>query len=287
MAQLVMRRDLALYRDKSKTPKDAPQIEAPSSDTLEKDEIPSSDTLADEEMEDVKIADASPSGAIKDEPTAELAPTSADEPPSTSPETKAEQPEEKTASAPEPDVPADSKPQPETQDSEQPSKDESTQPPPDSTTFSNTPDLDYLFGGPVSAEPGDNAAAEFNFGDPTGTNTGADDFDFDAFANSLAGANGGMPVGEDNIASLLPGLEDYANTAPVQDATMDFDDIFNSTLPTYNATGGDGNNSQAGPPQDTTFDDLLDLPDFGVGELTGENGGEGGAANQEFDFDMS
>lgn len=131
-------------------------------------------------------------------------------------------------------------------------------------------DLDSLFGAPISAEPGE--STDFDF-DQNGTT----DIDFDSF-----GANfDANPTDNDDIASLLPGLQDYANTQDNSGADVDLNALFGTT---------DSNNGMdqqgAGEQRDTTFDELLnmtDMADFGGGmEGDGNNNNNNSEA---FDFD--
>jgi hypothetical protein len=143
--------------------------------------------------------------------------------------------------------------------------------PPDTGTFSNANDLDSLFGGPMSAGPGE--GQDFNMDDPGTTG----DFDFDSFVND-ADNNG---ADNDNISSLLPGLQDYANTQPGGSADPDFDTMF-SDLPADAEGQGDSGNAM-----DASLDELMNFADF-TGDLTGnEEGGQGNNTNQDFDFDFT
>lgn len=108
-------------------------------------------------------------------------------------------------------------------------------------------DLDSLFGGgDTSNEPNsefafdENATGEIDFGDFT---------------------NFGTDNGEsDNISSLLPGLEDYANTqSNASGADLDLSSFFTTN-------NNDANHAATQPAaseqRDTTFDDLMDLANF-------------------------
>jgi hypothetical protein len=125
--------------------------------------------------------------------------------------------------------------------------------PPDTGTFTN--DLDSLFGGPTSAGP---VNEDFN------NNT---EFDFGSFA-----ANGAE--NDDNITSLLPGLQDYANNqSPAH--VSDFDKIFDlESVPI------DPSQAQ----NDNTFDDLLDFEDFTSGDYGGEGNNNNTGADTDFNF---
>ena len=138
--------------------------------------------------------------------------------------------------------------------------------PPDTGTFSNPNDLDSLFG-PTSAGGGDLSA------DPTNTNTM--DFDFDSFSAHLGPDN-------DNITSLLPGLQDYANNQADSAHASDFENLFDiNSVPVDPTRQVQGEN---------TFEDLLDFEDFAGGEFGGEGGEGGGNGNgeggAEFDFEF-
>lgn len=126
---------------------------------------------------------------------------------------------------------------------------------PDTGKDSNTGgDLDSLFndtGGDTN---------EFSF-DQSNTNG----LNFGEFGDNFHADN----ADNDNISSLLPGLEDYANT---QSNTGGVDMDMNSFL---NAGGDEdrnlGMNQQgAGEQRDTTFDDLMDLANFDGGGMEGE-----------------
>ena len=165
----------------------------------------------------------------------------------------------------------------ETQAQAQPSTDETEQPPrddeaTDTAAFNTANDLDSLFGGP-SALPGDSTNYGLDSNEPN-------DFDFDVFANSL----GNSAVDTDNLSSLLPGLEDYANTQPNGLGDTDFDAIFAGNF----SQGEDGQSTaQHG---NSTFEGLDDILDFNVGDFGAGDGapdGNGENANGDFDFSMS
>lgn len=149
---------------------------------------------------------------------------------------------------------------------------------PDTGTFTNADDFDSLFGGPISAGVGESA----NF---TADANATDDFDFDAFGASLVDSNndGGD---NDNLTALLPGLEDYANNVQGTADDTDFDALFSTNFATSTDTQQGGDRPPNIPHRDSTFDDLLDLPDFNVSEFTGGDAGENSTGNQDFDFDM-
>ena len=124
---------------------------------------------------------------------------------------------------------------------------------PDTGTFSNTNDLDSLFGGPTSAGPVDGG-----------------EFDFGSFGANL-GDNGAD--NDDNIISLLPGLQDYANNQAGDNNATDFDNIFdfdNVPLDTHQ--------------NENTFDDLLDFEDFTGGNDNGTDGNNANAGDTDFNF---
>lgn len=135
-----------------------------------------------------------------------------------------------------------------------------------------TGDLDSLFNDPASA--GDTAASNaFNF-DQDNSN----ELDFGSFGAGFDSTG----ADNDNISSLLPGLEDYANTQ-TNGATdvMDFGSFFD--------TGGDSQNNGmdqqgSGEQRDTTFDDLMDLANF-EGLDGDDNNNSGNNHNAELDFE--
>lgn len=152
--------------------------------------------------------------------------------------------------------------------------------PPDTGTFSNTNDLDSLFG-PTSADPAGDGA-DFSI-DPDNSA----EFDFETFAGANLNDNNSV-ADNDNISALLPGLQDYANTHPVSgNGGEDFDALFDtSDLPMQ--IDGQGDGEQQGPPQghrDSTFDDLLDFADFNAGDFAAGEAGNGDE-NQDFDFNF-
>lgn len=129
-------------------------------------------------------------------------------------------------------------------------------------------DLDSLFNDPMSAGAG-GENPDFNF-DQDGSN----DIDFGSFGANFD-ANG---ADNDNISSLLPGLEDYANTQSNNDgANVDLDTLFG-------VGDGNGMDSQgAGEQRDSTFEDLMDLANFDGMDTSG--GGGNNTNNADFDFD--
>lgn len=132
---------------------------------------------------------------------------------------------------------------------------------PDTAAETNN-DLDSLFNDDTMSAGGMAAdAGDYNF-DQDGGN-----IDFGDFA---IGNNDGAD--NDNISSLLPGLEDYANT---QSNEVDLDQLFN-----LNSNDDNGMNAQGAGEQGDSFEDLLAGFD---GDVVDEN--PNGTANQDFDFD--
>ncbi|EME86119.1 uncharacterized protein MYCFIDRAFT_88278 [Pseudocercospora fijiensis CIRAD86] len=140
--------------------------------------------------------------------------------------------------------------------------------PPDTAVGSAPGDLDSLFN-----DGGNDGNAsltnDFNFD----TNNDGGEIDFGDFGNNFSTDNND----NDNISSLLPGLEDYANTQSTSNAELDLNALFG----TGNDSQNNGMNSQgAGEQRDTTFDDLMDLANFdGTGLDDGNNN------NADLDFD--
>lgn len=146
--------------------------------------------------------------------------------------------------------------------------------PPD-TAISTANDLDSLFGAPASVEAG-GAAEDFSMDDPNNTN----EFDFGSFGDNLDN----NAADNDNISALLPGLQDYANTQPTEDGQPDFDALFSTDMP---ITAEDGQQMPT-EHRDSTFDDLMNFGDFNASDFAESGGGGtgegGGNENQEFDF---
>lgn len=135
-----------------------------------------------------------------------------------------------------------------------------------------TGDMDSLFNDPTSADDGA-AANAFDFDQ---NNSGELDFGSFGAGFDSSGAD------NDNISSLLPGLEDYVNpqTNPADDM-MDFNSFFD--------TGNDGQNSGmdqqgSGEQRDTTFDDLMDLANF-EGMEGDDNNNNSNNNNADLDFE--
>lgn len=135
-----------------------------------------------------------------------------------------------------------------------------------------TGDLDSLFNDPISAE--DAAAADaFSF-DQNNSN----EIDFGSFGAGFDSTG----ADNDNISSLLPGLEDYANTQTNAAAdVMDFSSFFNTDDNGQN-TGMDQQGS--GKQRDTTFDDLMDLANFD-GMDGDDNNNNSNNHNADLDFE--
>jgi hypothetical protein len=236
-----------------------------------------SDLQADEQMPDQPpLQEAQPECLKVDSPESPAPIEQAPEKPPSEPQVQA-QPEPETRDQAPPDPPeapvaatddnhkegADSK-VPDVPAKEKPTEEKA--PTVAKDTNNNPADLDSLFSGTGSG--GDNP---FDFGDQN-TSGNIDFGDFGA----------GFGTGDnDSISSLLPGLEDYANTQSNNSgAELDLNTFFN--------TGTDNNqnpaptNNQAPAEQqqrDTTFDDLMDLANFdGAGMDDGNN-------NTDLDFD--
>ena len=138
---------------------------------------------------------------------------------------------------------------------------------PDTGTFTNA-DMDSLFNDPTSAGAGETA----DFGAETRS---GNEFDFGSF-NANFDANAAGSNDNEDLSSLLPGLQDYANTQPTS-GEPDFNALFSTD-------GGDNTQDSAQPAtaqHDTTFDDLMDF-NFDIG-----GGGDGDGSNENNDFDFS
>lgn len=129
-----------------------------------------------------------------------------------------------------------------------------------------TGDLDSLFNDPISAE-GASSSNAFSF-----EQNNSNELDFSSFGAGFDSAG----ADNDNISSLLPGLEDYANTQTNAGAELeDFSAFFNS--------GDDGQNqADNGEQRDTTFDDLMDLANFEP--MDGDDNG-GNMNHADLDFE--
>ncbi|KAF2161309.1 hypothetical protein M409DRAFT_59304 [Zasmidium cellare ATCC 36951] len=130
-------------------------------------------------------------------------------------------------------------------------------------------DLDSLFNDPMSAGGAGGENQDFNF-DQDNSN----DIDFGSFGANFD-ANG---ADNDNISSLLPGLEDYANTQPTSNgADLDLNELFGV------GSASNGMDSQgAGEQRDSTFEDLMD---FNLDGMDTGSGGNNNTNNADFDFD--
>ena len=277
-ARLVMRRDLALSRESAGihhlAAASLPAVinEAPTQNATSESPAKITSPARGPVNDDVNMLDAATTelvtAAQKDEPSSEAAPVATTEEPAAESNAPLVDDELQLASSMPNQQPFDTSLQidtlPSANNTEVAAAEDEDQAP-NTGTFSNTNDLDSLFGGPLSAGIGD--APTFDI-DPNNN----DDFDFDEFASSL----GNTGADNDNLSSLLPGLEDYANAQPTGDGEIDFDAIF--SLPNQ----GDGDQTGLLHP-DSTFDDLADLLDFN-GNTFGGDGGEGENDNQEFDF---
>ncbi|KAK5167810.1 uncharacterized protein LTR77_007509 [Saxophila tyrrhenica] len=241
IAQFVLRRDLALCRERDGIPKTVPTEDAAAAKpTVAETEQPKQPDLAYEsqEAEDVSMMDAETDAPAHAEESTKP------EPPEAMP--SAEAPTDDTATTKPPDEPTtkteppsiDEKPsepplQIDTQNQPKESTTKPTEPAaedkePDTGTFSNPADLDSLFGGPTSATI-DNAP-DFNL--DSANDQG--DFDF-SFGND---DNGNGADNENSLSALLPGLHDYANTQPGGNADQDFSALFGNDIGSAGAGAG-------------------------------------------------
>ncbi|KAK3708541.1 hypothetical protein LTR37_011436 [Vermiconidia calcicola] len=294
LAKLVMRRDLAICRERSGQPSSMQVNGTASNNEVAKQESVDSKPATSNEpsqttsVEDVSMHDAEPNQPssperlpdkvdVVEQAGSEEQPKQDHDPDDHSADshaqTQALQPEDTINEKPsESTLQIDTKPKPKenTTEGDQQTNEEI---PPDTGTLSNTNDLDSLFGGPASAGPGD-APTDFNM-----DSSNIDEFDFTSFGNNGDNNNA---ADSDNISSLLPGLQDYANTQPNSSGEPDFDALFSTDMP---IDGQQGNTTiETGDHRDSTFDDLMDFADFNEGDFAAGNGGSGGNANQEFDF---
>lgn len=279
MAKLVMRRDLAVAREKAgitvptavePISGDTSQIQA--EDMTVEQPKPESQVGDVEVKEDAFMIDVEPEkadqveekvGADEDEAKAsgDAAVTDAKEteqpekPSDEDPDSSAEQKSAETSLQ----INTDTKPAQSNTNDQQAEEDVQ----PDTGTFSNANDLDSLFGGPTSTGPVDGST--FNMDD-------GEEFDFDSFNTNNAGDN-------DNLSNLLPGLADYANTQSGGNDETDFDALFSTQMDANNGNDGSGEN------RDTTFDDLMNFGDFDTGNF-GADGGKSGT-NDDGDFDFN
>ncbi|KAK0356422.1 hypothetical protein LTR94_004690 [Friedmanniomyces endolithicus] len=156
---------------------------------------------------------------------------------------------------------------------------------PDTAAMSEGQDLESLFNDPVSASGSGNTTTTPATGpgtggepnDPTDFTAG---FDFSTFNPGLDHNNNAMDA-DNSINALLPGLQDYANTQPIgttEAEEPDFNALFASDAP----MDGEGDGQQAGAQRDTTFDDLMNFAEFEGDEY--EGGAGGGGTESDFDF---
>lgn len=284
-----MRRDLAVARERTGETRPAGDDPAPvplnkqASEPAEQQKPDDEGPKKDDDVvmiEDVSMADVQadePAAAETAEVSVEASDKKSEDPTAVIKSEKEPTPESKTSpkateandeKPPEPplqiDTQAQAKPTAQ-QDGQQTANDEAQ---PDTGTFSNTNDLDSLFGGPTSAGVGD--AQEFTMDD----SNPAGDFDFGSFINDTSHTD----ADNDNISSLLPGLQDYANEQPGGNEDPDFDAIF-SDLP----VGGDGQGDSSNA-MDATLDELMDFADFTGNDDSGQTNNNN---NQDFDFDFT
>ncbi|CZT18732.1 uncharacterized protein RCC_04576 [Ramularia collo-cygni] len=291
MAALVMRRDLAVCREQSNTDsKAAPKV--PSESLTTPKAVASTSNLGEvglgkaEEIfkEDIAMQDQShdpapdfpvieekpvpPAAEVDQKPVTKPSPDAKPSPEDVSREAV---PRAANGSSKEEGAPQHDGLSIETATAEQDSKVDSKsgeEKAPDTATG----DMDSLFNDPISAE--DAAAANaFDF-DQNNSN----ELDFGSFSAGFDSTG----ADNDNISSLLPGLEDYANTQQNAAAdVMDFSSFFN--------TGDGGQNTgldqqASGEQRDTTFDDLMDLANF-EGMDGDDSNNNGNNHNADLDFE--
>lgn len=268
MAKLVMRRDLAVCRERAgiSVPSKVETASADTSEDASVEQLKAESQGQDIDSKvDVSMTDVEPEKTEQPEETDDVN----DEEGKSSGETAAiekaepERPsaEETGTKAEDPPLQIDTDAKPDENKPQQGEEDAQ----PDTGTFSNVNDFDSLFGGPTSAGPMDSAG--FNTDD-----NGNADFDFDSFGNNNAGDN-------DNLSNLLPGLQDYANTQAGGSGDTDFDALF--------STGMSGGNDGSGENRDTTFDDLMNFTDFDTGNFGGDGEGSKNGTNDNGDFDFN
>ncbi|KAK0279984.1 hypothetical protein LTR35_001033 [Friedmanniomyces endolithicus] len=156
---------------------------------------------------------------------------------------------------------------------------------PDTAAMSEGQDLESLFNDPISASGSGNTTTT----PATGPGTGGDrndptdftgGFDFSTFNPGLDHNNNAMDA-DNSITALLPGLQDYANTQPIgttEAEEPEFNALFASDAP----MDGEADGQQAGAQRDTTFDDLMNFAEFEGEEYGG--GAGGGGTESDFDF---
>ena len=285
-AKLVMRRDLALCRERAgiskpaqingtetkqntEKPRDLAKTEVNVGEEPEKEaplQAPSEDVaMQDTQLDQAFQADKSASEASvesKDSLNPLKEESESDEPPADcKPQVDDSQMDQKPSDSA---LQIDTQTRPKHENGE--ADDANEDRPPDTGTYTN--DFESLFGGPTSAGPVD--APEFGI-DP---NNNAE-FDFGPFDNN--GAD------NDNISALLPGLQDYANNQATESGEPGFGALFATDLPMSN-NGQDDGQLASNEHRDSTFDDLMDFADFNPADYA-EGSGEGGTnENQEFDF---
>ena len=287
-----MRRDLAVLREQSGQLKKVPIQSTPTQGDMKEagkvapilepkqpeELIEPEDLTAPPELEPAAAAEVTPESATTEKPDTAIDenPVVGQTPyvPSTEAHSKGLPPGVPVESAPEPSeekasdaaLHIDTKPtDTAAQDSTNQNADDDKEP--DTGTFTNA-DMDSLFNDPTSAGAGETA----DFGAETGS---GNDFDFGSF-NANFDANAAGSNENEDLSSLLPGLQDYANTQPTS-GEPDFNALF--------ATDGGDNTQDSVQPataqHDTTFDDLMDF-NFDIG-----GGGDGDGANDNSDFDFS
>ncbi|KAF2209197.1 hypothetical protein CERZMDRAFT_100712 [Cercospora zeae-maydis SCOH1-5] len=284
LAQLVMRRDLALLRERQGIPTEPPDtivlqpVPEPQSATLTNQQQPETQpetgkpSTTGPPAEDVTMEDSQPEQQLAEDNPLKVEPEAMETDSKPHPEaqvpettTKSEAPVPTTTTAPPQDdaKPASSSLHVDTA-ANKPRVEE--QKAPDTAKESVNNDLDSLFGGGDNANDGGN---EFSFDENA---TG--EIDFGDFGN-FNGDNGD----NDNISSLLPGLEDYANTQSnnAGGAELDLNSFFTNTNEQNNTARSAGGNET----HDTTFDDLMDLANFD-GNMGDENNNNSTA---DLDFD--
>lgn len=257
-----MRRDLAVSRERAGLVKPAlvngtvsPADITISEETIKPNESQSKPT-EDAVMEDVQPGgEADVTAALAEDKATEEKPDDAakdDEKPEEQAKLNtADESSEKKAS--DPNLQIDTQTQPKNTDDQAEGDN-----PPDTGTLTN--DFESLFGGPTSADAGDGEGSDFN-----------DNFDF-GFGTDNNADN------DEDITSLLPGLQDYANTtsdANAADFDFNFDDV----------AMGNGNNDET-QQLDSDFNSFLDLEDFTNGNFGG-SGADSNNANASTEFDFS
>ena len=102
----------------------------------------------------------------------------------------------------------------------------------------------------------------------------SNEFDFESFGANLDVSS----ADNDNISSLLPGLQDYANTQPSASDDVDLSALLSQVNDTRS---GDDAQPPSMVQQDSTFDDLMDLPNFDGDDIQENNGN----ASTDLDFE--